>query len=221
MTKFIIPVIYVFSGLGADERAFARINWGDIEVHFVPWISPEENESIGLYAARLSSFIIHPHSILIGLSFGGMVAQEVAHHCKASQVILISSFKGPEELPLSYRIASRLKLNKFMPMQLLKSMGPFATYLFGIKGKEDASVLQSILADTDTRFLSWAINQLLHWEGNLFRNTTAIHGTADRILPVSHIHADYLIQGAGHFMIWDHAKKISKHIQSAIRDSRK
>jgi hypothetical protein len=35
-------MIYVFSGLGADERVFRQIDWKGREVTFVPWITAKK-----------------------------------------------------------------------------------------------------------------------------------------------------------------------------------
>ncbi|RZJ29312.1 MAG: alpha/beta hydrolase, partial [Chryseobacterium sp.] len=69
--------IYIFSGLGVDRRVFDNIDFGDLNVEFIDWIIPLTNEAIEIYAERISRKIISENPILIGLSFGGMVAVEI------------------------------------------------------------------------------------------------------------------------------------------------
>ncbi|WP_333853837.1 hypothetical protein [Epilithonimonas sp.] len=38
--------IYVFSGLGVDKRVFDNIDFGTLDVEFIDWIEPLENESL-------------------------------------------------------------------------------------------------------------------------------------------------------------------------------
>ena len=38
--------IYLFSGLGADERVFQKLDFSNYEVTFVKWIEPIQNEPI-------------------------------------------------------------------------------------------------------------------------------------------------------------------------------
>ncbi|WP_313101006.1 hypothetical protein [Epilithonimonas sp.] len=38
--------IYVFSGMGVDERVFDNIDFGTLDVEFIDWIEPLENESL-------------------------------------------------------------------------------------------------------------------------------------------------------------------------------
>ena len=89
-----MKTVYVFSGLGADERVFHKIDFSSYDVHFIKWITPKKNESIESYALRLTLQITKPLPVLIGLSFGGMMAVEVAKHIATEKIVLISSAKS-------------------------------------------------------------------------------------------------------------------------------
>lgn len=112
--------IYIFSGLGVDRRVFDEIDFKDLDVYFIEWIDPLKNESIEDYAKRISIGAIEKDSILIGLSFGGMMAVEVSKVIPIKKVILIASAKTKSELPLLYRIAGKLRLHKLIPSTVLK-----------------------------------------------------------------------------------------------------
>lgn len=94
---------YVFSGLGADERVFKNLSFGEAEVEHIHWIPPLTTETLAQYAQRIAQRITTPHPVLVGLSFGGMVAVEIAKILPVEKVILISSAKTRDELPPSYR----------------------------------------------------------------------------------------------------------------------
>ncbi len=70
--------VYFISGLGADKRAFQFLNLRFCNPVFVEWIKPEHEESISDYAARLKDQIRDDHPVIVGLSFGGMIAVEYA-----------------------------------------------------------------------------------------------------------------------------------------------
>lgn len=95
--------LYVFSGLGADQRVFKYLNFGALEPQFIDWIRPETNEPIEAYARKLAAEINVEKPILIGLSFGGMMAVEIAKLRETENVILISSAKTAAEVPLPLR----------------------------------------------------------------------------------------------------------------------
>ncbi|WP_278638062.1 hypothetical protein [Capnocytophaga sputigena] len=41
---------YVFSGLGADERVFKNLSFGEAEVEHIHWIPPLATETLAQYA---------------------------------------------------------------------------------------------------------------------------------------------------------------------------
>lgn len=70
--------IYILNGLGADERVFQLLDFSDFSPIFIQWIIPEQNESIENYASRLLQQIDTPNPLILGLSFGGMMATEIS-----------------------------------------------------------------------------------------------------------------------------------------------
>ena len=85
--------IYIFSGLGADERVFQKLDFSDFKTTFVKWIIPQDKETIENYSTRLLAQITTKNPTLIGLSFGGIIAVEVAKQIDTEKVILIASAK--------------------------------------------------------------------------------------------------------------------------------
>ncbi len=206
--------IYIFSGLGVDKKVFDRIDFGDMDVTFIDWITPNSNESIQEYAGRISTKITSPNPVLIGLSFGGMIAVEVSKLISTKKIILIASAKTRHELPKLYRNIGQANLHQIIPASLLKLHHPLADWFFSITSKEDKLLLKNILKDTDPYFLKWAIHQIVSWDNiHIPQNAIHIHGDADRIIPVKNVQADYVISGGGHFMTVNKAKEISLLIQ--------
>ena len=209
--------IYIFSGLGVDQRVFNKMNFDGFNVEFIDWILPLKNETIQDYAKRISQKIIEKDVVLIGLSFGGMLAVEVAKIIPVRKVILIASAKNKFEVPLLYRIAGKLWLHKFIPSIVFK-WNNFCTYwLFGIQTKEEKMLFKNILKDTDNNFLRWAINEILRWKNiDVPINYVHIHGTNDRILPSHNCKVDYFIENGGHFMTVNKAKEIEKIVKENV-----
>lgn len=208
--------IYLFSGLGVDQRVFDTINFDGLNAEFIDWINPLEKETITEYAARISRKISEKDVILIGLSFGGIIAIEVAKIIPVKKVILIASAKTKVELPVLCRIAGKLYLNKLIPSAVFKWNNFFTYWLFGIQTKEEKILLKNILKDTDSRFLRWAINEIVHWKSMEFpANCIHIHGTKDRVLPARNCKVDYLIENGGHFMTVKKATEIEQIIKTA------
>ncbi|MGF7027326.1 MULTISPECIES: alpha/beta hydrolase [Sphingobacterium] len=212
--KITASKIYVISGLGVDQRVFSKIDFGSLDITYLDWITPSLNEPLSIYAKRISAKITAAQPILIGLSFGGMLAMEIAKIITVQRVILLASAKGRYELPVLYRLAGRLKLNVFVPNALLKTHSFLSDYFFGIGCKEDSLLLKQILKDTDPIFMAWAIHQILQWKNNSVPdNLIHIHGSSDRIIPIKNVKPNFIIKGSGHFMTVTHAQEVEKLLQ--------
>lgn len=137
--------IYILSGLGVDRRVFDKIDFGDLDVEFIDWITPLRNEPLEDYAKRISLKITTQNPVLIGLSFGGMVAVEISKIIKTKKIILIASAKNKFELPKFNRISGKLGLNKLIPKSLFKKQNFFTNWLFGIETESEKLLLKNIL----------------------------------------------------------------------------
>jgi len=203
--------IYIFSGLGADERVFQQLDFLDYKMTFIEWIEPYKKESIEHYAKRLIEQITSDKPVLIGLSFGGIMAIEVAKQIETEKMILISTAKTRNEIPFYYRLAGRLGLHKIIPAKLLKSSNFLTNWFFGINSASDRKLLKQILSETDSTFLKWAIDKIVHWKNHtLPENYIHIHGTSDRILPIKFITCDIKINGGGHLMVLNRFEELNK-----------
>jgi hypothetical protein len=211
--------IYIFSGLGADERVFKSIDFGNHEIHFVQWIPPLLNESIEEYSKRISDQIKSTRPVLIGLSFGGMMTVEISKHIETEKIILIASAKTKKEIPFYFRAIGVLRIHKVVPASLLKKSNFIMNWFFGARSEEDRILLKSILLDTDPAFLKWAIDKIARWKNIMApKNATHIHGDSDKILPIQFVSCDFKIKGGGHLMTLTHTKEISNRIKTILND---
>lgn len=209
--------IYILSGLGADARVFQNIDFSGLNITYINWISPSKNESIENYSSRLLEQIPSKEPILIALSFGGMIAIEIAKQIETKKLILISTAKTKYEIPLYYRLFGKLSLDNFLSAKLLKQSNFITNFIFGTNSNSDQGILNQMLLETDPIFLKWAINKILNWSNQFFPlNCYHIHGSTDRLLPINFVNCDYTIKNAGHLMIINRAKEIEKLIKIHI-----
>ena len=93
--------VFLMPGMAANPNIFEFIKLPvNFKIHHLEWKMPYENESISEYALRISSLINGKNIILIGVSFGGILVQEISKIIKSKKVIIISSVKSNKELPL-------------------------------------------------------------------------------------------------------------------------
>lgn len=204
--------VYLISGLGADQRLFQKLVFPDACRPIpIDWIPPVDGESMGAYALRLSQVIDRSQPFyLIGLSFGGMVACEMARFLNPVGTIIISSASTAREIPWYYRLAGKLRLPRLLPMAALKWVTPFTYWFFGAATAEEKKLLKQVIRDTDKQFVRWAILALTCWKNqDRPQNIFHIHGACDKILPAACVKADQLIAGGGHLMVFSQAAALS------------
>ena len=201
---------YLIPGLGADERVFRRLRLAGT-VHVLEWLAPTSpTEPLAHYAARLAAAVpTDAPCWLVGVSFGGLLAQEIGRLRPLARVVLISSLGSPRDLPPLLRLAGATGAHRLLPFGLLKWLPRLAQWFFGARGGTEYRLLRQILADTDPAFARWATAQLLAWRGPGLPEAVRIHGTRDRLLPAGAARIDYPVPGAGHFLIVSHAPQLS------------
>lgn len=207
--------IFLISGLGADRRVFDFLDLSAYSCHYISWIDPLQDESIERYSARLSEQIESPNPILIGVSFGGMIAVEIGKQIKTEKIILISSARTRSEIPWYTRLTGMLNLHKLASASWLKKPGQMLFYFFGVKHAEEKALLAQIVRDTNSDFLTWAIDKIARWKNiSVPDNTLLIHGSDDRLFPFNK--GDITIPQGGHFMIVNKGEEISNHVKQLL-----
>lgn len=208
--------VYFVSGLGADERVFQFLTLGSIDPVFLSWITPHHRETLQNYVTRLIADQIDTSKEvrLVGISFGGIICQEIARQIPHRKTVIISSVKNVHELGVSRYLLGALRLVTFVPIQLLKFVALHTCdFLFGTRSQRESKLLHSVIRDTDWTFFKWAIVQISTWTNEMPTDRLVhIHGMSDRILPVKHIHNHIAIPG-GHLIIIQKADEISAILQ--------
>jgi pimeloyl-ACP methyl ester carboxylesterase len=203
--------VYFISGLGADGRVFNNLVLPPhCQKLHLDWIPPLKDESLPDYARRLATRIDRTKEFyLAGLSFGGMLAVEIARQLPPKKLILISSVPAPAHLPFYYQFAYHLRLHKIVPISLLKQ-GSLIKRLMTKETKGDKAMLRQMIRQLDPVFTRWAMHCILTWkcETPPF-GYIHIHGTSDRILPMRYTKPTHRIHGAGHLMVMERAEEIN------------
>ncbi|MFD2245851.1 alpha/beta hydrolase [Pontibacter ruber] len=211
--------VYFISGLGADERMFQYLQLKCRNIAHVRWIQPKEEEPLSDYARRLAEQIPEPNPILVGMSFGGVVAIELAKFLHPRKTILISSMASSQSLPWYYRAMGALRLHELIPVPLMKRFHFIAPVLFGAATQAEKILLKEVILETEPHFLRWALGQLLTWhQPDHYENAVMIHGTADRILPMREHPNIIKIKNAGHLVVLSHATEISAILDQILEE---
>jgi len=223
MKKSAQKVLYLIPGLGFDSQIFGKLQLDGYEINYIEWIKPlDEKESIEVYALRMAGAIKKTDKpiVLIGHSFGGVIAQEIAQHKKIEKIILISSIKSKSENRPSFKAIAPFNLQRFFTKRLTLSTFNFWGKYYGYETKEDQDLFRSMVDKNSDEYLQWALMQLSKWNGIPKSKTPIfhIHGDKDKTLPFKLIKDPVeIVEDAGHIMVYKKPKLISQLILEELK----
>ncbi|MFT6601562.1 MAG: pimeloyl-ACP methyl ester carboxylesterase [Dokdonia donghaensis] len=208
-------------GMAANPSIFENISLpsASYTTHLLEWQLPEPGESLSQYALRMTQFIKHDDIVLLGVSFGGVLVQEMAKHIKVRKLILVSTVKSKYELPRRMKLSRKLKLYKALPASLIEDVDKLAKYAFGETIKNRVDLYQKYLSMNDRRYMKWAVKEMVCWDQETpTENAIHIHGTADKVFPVKYIDNCIEVQDGTHIMVITRAKWFNEHLPKLIEN---
>lgn len=206
--------IYFVPGMAAGREIFRNINFPEnYEIHIIEWLIPEKRESLEDYAKRMALQINNDDSILIGVSFGGIVVQEMSPFLNLRKLIIISSVKTRKELPRRMKIASITKAYKLIPTSLVLSAEDLTRFSVGPKSKKRLRLYQDYLHVRSKQYLDWALEKMVTWDREEeLKGIIHLHGEKDLVFPMKYITGGTVIKDGTHIMILNRGREISKKL---------
>lgn len=213
-----IPV-YFMPGLAASTSIFERIELpkDQFEMFLLEWILPNPKESLTDYVIRLSESIKHKNPVLIGVSFGGVIVQEMAKVIPVQKTIIISSVKSNKEFPRRLKIAKSTKVYKLLPTGLVQNVETLSKFAYGDTVKQRLKLYDRYLCVRDKCYLDWAIETIILWDRTEADPTVIhIHGDADDVFPIKYIKDSVVVKGGTHIMILNKFKWLNENLPKII-----
>lgn len=211
--------VYLMPGMAANPSIFEHIKLPEhkFKIHWLEWIIPESNESIRHYAKRMCKFIQHDNPVLFGVSFGGMLVQEMAKHKACKQVIAVSTIKSYHELPVHLKFLRTTRTYMFIPTQLVSNIEILSKYAFGETAKKRVQLYKKYLSVRDKAYLDWAIKEIVCWKQEVPDSETLfIHGDNDMVFPHSCNNKTIVVKGGTHIMIINKYKWFNENLPKLI-----
>lgn len=203
--------IYLFPGLDKEFPIFGRISENLAGSIIVDYPAPYLKEPLSDYARRIADSLT-ANSVLIGVSFGGILAQEVSKILNPKGCIVIASVKEPRELPPSFRLARLIG-------------GDICSSLLSVIGRTFCNVPHRIrprwivrlnkLSGSNGEWHRWALAAILNWTPSKQEFSCPIlqiHGSEDTTFPSRYTKPDILIPGGRHSLPVSHPKEILNSI---------
>ncbi len=213
--------VYLMPGMSANSLIFEKIKFPqNFSLHYLEWIDPYIYESLEDYAKRFSKLIIHKNPVLIGVSFGGILVQEVSKIIKVSKLVIISSVKSNSELPTHMKFGKATKSYKLLPVKWLNDFESLISFVLGPKVKRRVELYRKYLSVRDENYLNWSIREMIEWKQSVpIKNIIHIHGSKDLILPPIFL-KDYIELPLGdHAMILKRADWINNKVPEIIMEN--
>lgn len=206
--------VYFFPGLGASTKIFEYIQLPEehYEIILLEWKIPiTEKEPLKDYVKKIIKEITHETPILVGVSFGGIIVQEISKQIATKKVVIISSIKSHLELPTRLKVIRDTKAYKLFPAKLTENIEEYEAFFIGDYLKKRADLYKMYFSVRSTKYMKWAIYNVLHWQQEKAdKNLVHIHGTEDNVFPIKHVENCIKIEGGDHAMILTKAKSISR-----------
>jgi pimeloyl-ACP methyl ester carboxylesterase len=220
------PQLILLPGLGADHRLLEpqRREFPDLIVP--PWFPPRKNQSLADYAAQMAE-VVGPlrakRLVLGGVSFGGMLAYEMARHLKPDAVVLIASCRNRRGLRWICRAGRPLlPLTPVQVWDVAKLLSQTAMRVRSRIPPPDRDILITMFKEMDSRFMHWVVQAILGWNPAPLEGVPVfqIHGRRDLLIPARRVEADAWIPDGGHLINMTHAREVNAFIRGALEPCR-
>ena len=210
--------VYMMPGMAANPLIFERIILPDnFKINYLEWLMPLDNEKLDDYIFRFSKSIVGENIVLIGVSFGGIIVQEIAKIKPVHKIIIISSVKTSKELPILMQLGKNIGAYRFFPVNWLQNFESLAQFVFGPSIKKKIELYRKYLSVRDKKYLRWSINKITGWDNEKYPdNLIHINGTHDLVFPSIYIKDAIFIKKATHAMILVNAKWFNDNLPDLI-----
>jgi len=213
--------VYFIPGMAANSSIFEYIKLPENQyrMHYLEWIIPEKNETLHGFVKRLILGIKHENPILVGVSFGGIIVQEIAKVIPVKKVVLISSVKTKHELPRRMVLAKYTGLHHLIPTSLVYKLEVIAKYAYGESVVKRLHLYSKYLSVRDKYYLDWSIDKIIHWDQQQpLSNTVHIHGELDKVFPFVYIKECVVVKGGTHIMIINKHKWFNENLPRLLEE---
>jgi pimeloyl-ACP methyl ester carboxylesterase len=212
--------VILIPGLGADERLFGSQRTAGLTFEVPTLPIPKRSEDMTHYALRLCDRLrLDGPCVLGGVSFGGMLACEMAAHCDARAVVLIAACRDRAAIPRYYYGAELI--SRLLPDVLIRRRCATSSRLLaGIENldAEQFELIHDMAQRISVPFLRRTARMILGWRGSpqLSCPVHHVHGRLDRVIPVRQLRPDVIIEQGGHLINMTHAGQVNQFIADSL-----
>ena len=204
--------------MGTTKEVFSELNLPHGEIEYLEFPEPKLNEDLKEYSSRMAEEIDDSNeNILVGLSMGGFVAQEITRIRRIEKVILISSITNDHDWQKIMAWLRKLNVASFLPARIYKEaivrLLPLA-----INKNQTKIDFVKMAKQFSANYFKFAVVQLSQWtEVECLAPIVQIHGDCDELFSIGAKKSKYIVRGGKHLMIATHANEISDFLKEELR----
>jgi pimeloyl-ACP methyl ester carboxylesterase len=217
--------LLLFPGIGANHLLFTKTLKAFPEAEFPAWQKPLPKESLADYAKRWAPSFSSKPTVLVGMSFGGMVALELAKWLGPKSVVLLSSCWETRAILPRFRALERV--SRWVPDSLvrggIRTLGAPITARRQKVDSADKGLLVQMSQELDLPFARWACYSASTWrfslstEGKPAYPLFALHGRQDPVIPLVEAAWVEVVEDGRHLLPLTHPDRVNAIIQKALR----
>lgn len=211
--------VYCMPGMAANSSIFEYIELPTdrFQIHLLDWTMPSKDMDIRAYAKQMCRLVVHKEVVLIGVSLGGILVQEMAKIIPVRKVIIVSSVKSKYELPKRMLFARYTNIHKLFPTGLVTNIELLAKYAFGETVTKRLALYEKYLSIRDKAYIDWCIHEMVNWQQTKAPDGLVhIQGDKDAVFPMSNIKDCRCVKNGTHTMIIHRAKWFNEHLPTII-----
>jgi len=205
-------------GVGVDGRLFQPQRELPFPFEVPAWLPVRPREALPSYAKRFAASLGRA-DLLVGVSFGGILAQEIAPRVKARLVVGIATGRHRRDVPRLIRFAELVARN-IAPLTTGPGRLAVQARLFGGLAERHARMMVAMMKDASPVFVREAARMVCGWEGaDPGCPARFLHGREDLIMRPRTFEPDEWVEGAGHLVNLTHARRVNAFVRRALRES--
>ena len=211
--------VYLMPGMAANSSIFDGLQLPPetFVTHKLDWFLPKKKMSLNAYAHEMLKQVRHESPVLVGVSFGGQLVQEMAKIIDTRKVIIISSVKSKKEMPKKMIFAKYTKAHKLLPTGMVTNIELLVKYAFGENVNKRLELYEKYLSIRDKAYMDWAIDTMVNWnQEEPLPNVVHIHGELDNVFPIGNIKDCIPVKNGKHAMIVYRAKWFNENLPAII-----
>jgi len=215
------PRVVLIPGLGASARLLDPQRAALPGVEVLGWAPPLDEETLPSYASRLAATVETDGPVYLGgVSFGGMLATEMARLLPCRGLLLIASCLSGRAVAGWARPAGRLL--RRLPDRLFRPPRGWARLLTRVSpvSRAQAEALVGMLHEVPPGFVPWGARAICEWPGAgpLAAPLWHIHGDRDPLIPLRSVRPTRVVRGGTHLINVTHAGEVNRFLEEALAE---